>query len=101
MIQKELYNDNCLSSFEVILDKIIKLKPNDKLVEIVDSIIIEVISCIRRYFTGQNDENKTHKEFFDKIVRSSLIDHLIYLLGKDNLIISKLLHMLLLSIIEM
>jgi hypothetical protein len=67
----------------------------------IDNITIEVISIIKRYFTiNHNNDDIQTNNFFEKLLSSNLIDHLIFLLGKDNLIILKLLHILLISVSE-
>jgi hypothetical protein len=64
----------------------------------LDNIFIEVISITKRFLNGE--VQKENVEFFNMILNGSLIDHLIFLMGKDNMIILKLLHILLLSILD-
>jgi hypothetical protein len=65
----------------------------------IDNILIEVISIVKRFFN--KEIQKTHPEFFNKLLNVNIIDHLIFLLNKENIIIQKLLHMLLLMLIDM
>jgi hypothetical protein len=75
-----------------------KTKINDKLSEMLDNIFIEVISITKRFLNAE--VQKENVDFFNLILNGSLIDHLIFLMGKDNMIILKLLHILLLSILD-
>lgn len=97
-VQKELLKQTTVSYFEEIIDKLTKTKINDKLSEMLDNIFIEVISIIKRFLNSE--VQKENPDFFNMILQGSLIDHLIFLMGKDNMIILKLLHMLLLSLLD-
>lgn len=93
IIQVILHNDEIILTFEQILEKLILKKHPLPPAEIIDNILIEIISIIKRYFSKEQN-------FSPRITSSNLIDHLIFLLTKENTIILKLLHMILLSLLE-
>lgn len=64
--------------------------------EIIENICIEIISILKRFFNGLNNNS----ENFNKIANSNIIDHLCFLLQKDNLSILKLLHFILIPVIR-
>jgi hypothetical protein len=84
-----LFKDNIISLFEGILENLIKSNFSS---EIIDNIIIEIISILKRPF---GDEG-----MFEKILNSSIIDSMIFLLKKENIIILKLIHMMLITLLN-
>jgi hypothetical protein len=97
-LQNELLSENTLNFFENILEKLAKTKHNEKLIEMIENILIEIISIIKRFLSLSMI--KDQPKFAEKIIKSNLIENLIFLLQEDNLIILKSLHILLLSLME-
>ncbi len=97
-ILKEFIKETTPELFEEIIDKLVKTKSNDKLTEMIDNIFIEIISIAKRFLNSE--VQRENAGFFLKILNGGLIDHLIFLLSKDNIIILKLLHILLLSVLD-
>ena len=64
----------------------------------IDSIIIEVVSILKRLLPVDKEPIKL--EVYERIIHSTIIDHLIFFLHKDNLIIIKLLHITLISLLN-
>lgn len=129
-IQPLLYQENILNFFESIVEKIMN---NSKLSygnqsEILDNLLIEIISIIKRYFMSiyysnnkpinsqdnkienfnnyNNSKQSTDKDniqdkFLEKIINeTNLFDQMIFLLNKENITILRLLHYILLSVIK-
>jgi hypothetical protein len=63
----------------------------------IDNIIIEIVSILKRYLSV---DQKTSNNNFEQILSSTIIDHLIFFLHKDNIIIIKLLHITLISLLS-
>lgn len=71
--------------------------PNSSYAEIIDNILIEIISLAKRFI---KQDERLNTEMIEKLTKYNLIDQLIFLLHKDNTIILKLLHMLLIPMLE-
>ena len=77
--------------------------------EVLDNLLIESISILKRYFPNislkteeEKEENKTiQSEFIEKIINETkLLDQMIFLLNKENLTILRLVHFILISVIR-
>jgi len=62
----------------------------------MDNILIEIISITKRLVTVK----ETYYEFTKKVFQSEFFDRIIFLLHKDNLILLKNLHILLISLLD-
>jgi len=112
-IREKLSNEKVINTFEQILEHLIGVKSlNVSQNEIIDDCYIEIISIIKRYFytnidilsrdnCNSNSNRQIKNEIIEKIINNTKIfDHFIFLLNRDNIIVIKLLHILLISIIE-
>ena len=105
-IQNLLYQDNILNYFESIIEKLMKNKSINQNSEMLENLLIEIISIIKRYFLpfGEKEKEEIQSnqiEFVEKIINESKIfDQMIFLLNKENLNILKLLHFILISVIK-
>jgi hypothetical protein len=61
----------------------------------IDNTIIEIVSILKRLLS-----NGQKTEIYERIINSDIIDHLIFFLYKDNIIIIKLLHITLMSLLK-
>jgi hypothetical protein len=66
--------------------------------EMIDNIIIEIVSILKRLLAGGSETGNL--EIYEKVVGSNIIDHLIFFLHKDNVVIIKLLHITLISLLK-
>jgi len=94
-LQKLLLNDKVFEKIEISLINIIKENPSSNH-EVVDNILIEIISITKRLVSGKDSDN----EFTNKVLHSEFFDRIIFLLHKDNPILLKNLHILLISLID-
>jgi hypothetical protein len=111
LIREKISKEKVISTFEQILEQLIGFKsekPSQN--EVIDNCFIEIISIIKRYFysnldiLSRDNSNSSHQinnEIIDKIInKTKIIDHFIFLLNRDNMIVLKILHFLLISVIE-
>jgi serine/threonine protein kinase len=115
-IQLLLYSENIIKLFEKILEKLSnKINKEEegvvntnshlrsgKINEIYDNIIIEILSIIKRFFISNSEDTskKYDPSFLSLMLSTSLIDQIIYLLNTDNLTILKLIHFILIPIMD-
>jgi hypothetical protein len=96
-IHELLFDLNLVNVIDLFLENIV----NKQIIantEMIDNIIIEVISILKRLLNGELKDDKL--EIYEKIINSTILDHLIFFLHKDNIIIIKLLHITLISLLK-
>jgi len=110
-IHSLLFQEGIINFIEFTIEKLMnnyKFNQNSNS-EILDNLLIEIISIIKRYFTNisfnPEDEKELAKsanyDFVEKIINETkLFDQMIFLLNKENLTILKLLHFIFLSVIR-
>lgn len=105
-----LYQENILIFFESLIEKLMNNKSSqNNSGEIIDNLLIEIISIIKRYFSNMSLKSEEKKEeikskdneFIEKIINETkLLDQMIFMLNKDNTTIIRLLHFILISVIK-
>ena len=102
-IKNKLYSEKIVKTFEETLKHLIQVKTaNISENDIIDNCFIEIVSIVKRYFPYKAETSTNDKmEVIESIINSTnIFDHLIFLLNYDNITVLKLLHSLLISVLE-
>lgn len=98
VIQTLMYKEKHIKIYETIVDKLLKIKPFSKIIEL---ILIEVLTIIKRYFYPEFDITDEQKnKYLSLIINSTLIDKMISLISTENQTIMKLLKYLFKTILS-
>lgn len=82
IIQKEMYKESHIEMYKLCLEKLINVKTKWKIIE---SMLVELMSIIQRYFYSLSDKNEqTHEEYINMIIDSNIIDNIILMYSSEN-----------------
>jgi hypothetical protein len=82
IIQKEMYKESHISIYKLCFERLINISNRWKIIE---SMLIELMSIIQRYFYPKLEENKEIQEkYINMIIDSDIIDNIILMYSSEN-----------------